>query len=218
MSVSFPFSLVVVSILLLFIGSVESVVSSVKSAEVKNVTYHSFPHSDVGDKEKRWTYLTLMPGQAVEVRYISIDYFAIEAMVIGVMGIDDERSTGVDVMGIDVILQRGLQFQREERDPRTGMRRDLLRCRNETSCSERMRLRYADYILRFSNPTMHTKHVRYSVEVRDDTTSLMAQAILLFFIAGVVCPLVTVSLLILICYIKAQQYLMYYREGMKKRR
>ena len=210
---SFPFSLLVVSILLLFIGSVESVVSSVKGAEVKNVTYHT--RSDVGDKEKRWTYLTLMPGQAVEVRYVSIDYFAIEAMVMGAMV--------TDAAGIDIILQRGLQFQREERDPRTGMRRDLLRCRNESSCSERMRLRYTDYILRFSNPTMQTKHVRYSVEVRDDTTSLMAQAILLFFIAGVVCPLVTVTLLFLICYIKAQQYLMYYREGieryrMKKRR
>lgn len=188
-----------------------------------NVTYHTFSHSANGGREKKWTYLTLMPGQTVEVRYLEIDYFAIDVIVTGEM---------VDAMGVrekevDVVLQRGIQYK-EERDPRTGLRRDLLRSRDTSGvntltkssvCSDSMRLRHGDYILRFFNPTMHAKHVRYNVEVRDDTASVMAQVILLFFVAGVVCPLVTVSFLVLLCYVKTQQYLLdyYVRERDRER-
>lgn len=211
-SSSFFTSLTALFILLLFIKSVGCVVSPTKEqSDAREVIYHTISRDEntPGAKEKKWTYLTLMPGEFYELRYIIIDYFTIDAHVF---------SGSANLTGVDIILQRGLQFQNEERDPRTGIRRDFLRCRNVTSCFDRMRLHYADYILRFSNPTMQVIHIRYNVETRDDTTALIAQAILLFFIAGIVCPLVTVTLVIYFCCVKAQQYLMYCQEGKVKKR
>ena len=148
-----------------------------------NVTYVSLPLG-----EKAWNYIIVPPLQNVSVNYFGIDYFSIQAVDLG-------------SRPLHAYLNFGLKKS-------WNATRSQIECDGVEICLAKTTLRRGDYTLYFHNPhAMSTSYIRYSVQARDKEMTMLAKAVVLFFLAGVMMPLLTVFLLMLLCYVKARQYL-----------
>jgi hypothetical protein len=162
--------------------------SPVRVNVVQENTYNITYTSHVRPEGQKWKYILLPPLQNVSVNYFSIDYFSIQA-------------SDLHTRPLHVYLNFGLRSI-------WNATRSQIDCDGVSVCETRTSLRHGDYTLHFHNPhEMSTSYIRYSVATYNKELTTLAQAIVLFFLAGVMLPILTVFLLMLLCYVKARQYL-----------
>lgn len=138
-----------------------------------------------------WRYDIVPPLHSVQVRFFDIDYFEVTA-------------TDLGNRPLHMYLNFGLKSE-------FNATRSLISCDGVMHCEEKTSLRRGDYTLHIYNPhEMTTTYPRYRYTVVNEEMVKLAKAIVVFFVAGVFLPIIITFLMLLMCYMKAKQYLVHW--------